>query len=196
MKGFSDENQLYYAPAVVLIVSVIVFILPFSLNKLSFSGTLFIAGEMWRLFTFPFVHLGFSHLIENIGALAITSILARLVEIKDTEFMIVFMGSGILLAVADIIFFPAIIIAGASLGIYAVLGSITFKGTSFIPKPVLASVLLSSIFFKYLISMISGSLTQNITNQTGMHFFGFMSGILIFYILEKNKSLKKVFTAI
>ncbi|MBW3004051.1 rhomboid family intramembrane serine protease [Candidatus Woesearchaeota archaeon] len=150
-------------------------------------------GEIWRLFTFPFTHTSVGHLIENMGALIVTSLFAYLVGIKKKEFLTVFIGASLLLALTDVLLFPTMVIAGTSLGIFAVLGSVSSKGTKFIPHHLLIPVLLSAVFFKYLINVVTTQAwTGLVLNQTLLHFFGFVSGMLLFYILGTSKIRKRV----
>lgn len=191
-----DDRNFFMAPGGIAALSFVFFMIPSSLLLFSFSGVNFIGGEIWRIFTFPFAHTSVSHLIENIGALAVTSMFAYLVGINKKQFLMVFLGSGVLLALADVVLFPTLVVAGISLGIFAVLGTISSKGTEFIPQQLLVPLLLSAVFFKYIIQAASTRVfTGVVFNQTVLHFFGFMSGMLLFYILGTHKLRKRVLTA-
>ena len=118
-------KQIFILSIIIVVMSLIAFFLiPDSLNIFSFSGETFFKGQLWRLITFPFAHIGLSHLIENFVALAITSLLAFELGLRGKEFIGIFLLSGILIALADSFLFPTILIAGLSMGIYAVLGSL------------------------------------------------------------------------
>ena len=190
------DQKFFIAPGTIALISMIIFIIPGSLLLFSFSGVAFMSGEIWRLFTFPFAHTSMAHLLENIGALVATSLLSYLIGIRGRQFLTAFIGSSILLALTDSVLFPTLVIAGSSLGIYAVLGAISTKGSNFIPQQILFPLLLSSVFFKYVIEVITtgGFLTGTVFSQTVLHFFGFMSGIVIFYILGMYKTKKRVLT--
>ena len=192
-----EDRGFFAAPGGIAVLSFVFFLIPSSLLIFSFSGVNFMSGEIWRIITFPFAHTSVAHLLENIGALAVTSMFAYLVGIKRKNFLIVFIGSSVLLALTDIVLFPTLVIAGTSLGIFAVLGLISSKGTNFIPQPVLVPLLLSAVFFKYVIHIVSTQAwTGIVLNQTILHFFGFLSGILLFYILGTHKLRKRVLTAV
>jgi len=167
---------------VIAISSGIFFLMPGALQLFSFSGETFFKGEVWRLITFSFTHVNLSHLIENIVALGIISLLAFEFGLKGKYFIYCFLLSSILVALADGFLFPALIIAGASLGIYSVLGSLSIKGSNFIPKPVLVP-----LFGLSALGVFHRDLVQSL-----LHFSGFISGICIFYLLIKIKKKPRI----
>ena len=90
-------------------------------------------------------------------------------------------------------FFPFIIIAGASLGIYSILGSISVKGSNFFPRSALIVMFVASIFLGYVINLITCTdcVNKNIFIQSMFHFFGLLAGMLTFYFyLQYQKSTK------
>jgi membrane associated rhomboid family serine protease len=193
-----EENYKFaLAPGSIIALSIIFFVIPSSVMLFSFSGVSFLNGEVWRIFTFPFTHTNVNHLLENMAALIMTSFLAYLIGMKGRDMLIIFFGSSLMLALTDTILFPTLVIAGASLGIFAILGSTSTKGTNYIPKGALMAVLASSVFFKYVIeSAAAGKLvTGLVLDQTILHLFGFLSGILIFYILAGYKIKRRILTA-
>lgn len=192
-----DKDLFFVAPGVISVLSLVLFVIPGSLMLFSFSGTSFLNGEFWRIFTFPFVHINILHLIENLASLAVTVLLAYLVELNWKEFTISFLGSCLLLAFTEVVLFPTFVIAGASLGIFAVIGNISAKGSDFLPRYIFIPIVLSSIFAKYLFkAIIEGEIfTGTLLNQTILHFFGFASGILLFYIVGRYRTKKRVLTA-
>jgi membrane associated rhomboid family serine protease len=173
---------------VIIFSCIAFFFVPSSLSILSFSGKTFFGGEVWRLATYPFAHVNLMHLIENIIALLTTVSLAYEFGLRGKEFITVFLLSGIVIALAEAFLFPVIIIAGLSLGIYAVLGSLSIKGSNFIPKYILIPLLGISVFLKYLFTGVSKESLQ----QSLFHFAGFVSGIAVFYLLIKTRKKKKI----
>lgn len=172
----------------ITISSILFFFIPSSLNIFAFSGETFFKGQIWRLITYPLVHVGLTHLIENIIALVITALLAYEFGLRGKHFIIVFLLSGIIIALTDAFLFPAILIAGLSLGIYAVLGSLSIKGSNFIPKYILIPLLGFSVFLKYIFEAFSiESLKQSL-----FHISGFVTGIAVFYLLIKIRKKKKI----
>ena len=164
------------------------FLIPNSLAIFSFSGNTFFSGEVWRLLTFPFAHIGLSHLIENIIALAVTSLLAFELGLRGKEFIGVFLLSGIVIALADSFLFPTLLIAGLSVGIYAALGSLSISGPKFIPRFILVPLLGLSAFIKYLFSAFN----EQALSSSLFHFAGFVTGISIFYIFIKLKKKPRI----
>lgn len=164
-----------------------------SLVFMSFSGQSFFSGQLWRLFTFPFTHISFSHLIENMAALGISILLMLEFELTSRMFIKIFLLSGILVALGTGLAVPLLPIAGASLGIYAVLGSLSIKGSNFIPKYILMPLLLFSIFAMQAVSMLSGqALTIQGMQSSLFHLMGFGAGIALFYILIRAGRKKKI----
>ena len=183
------KTWLFLVAGIIVVISCFVFFLvPNSLEILSFSGNTFFKGEIWRLFTFPFTHINFSHLIENIIAISITSFLALEFNLRSRYFVYCFLLSNFIVALADAFLFPTIILAGASLGIYSILGALSIKGSNFIPKYILIPLLGTSAFIKYIFSAFS----KITINQALFHFSGFVIGIALFYLFTKIKRKKKV----
>ena len=107
-------KQIFILSVIIIIMSLIAFFLiPNSLNIFSFSGETFFQGQVWRLLTFPFTHIGLSHLVENIVALTVTLLLAFELGLRGKEFIAVFLLSGIVIALMDAFLFPALLIASA-----------------------------------------------------------------------------------
>lgn len=176
------------AGMIVVISSIVFFLVPNSLTLFSFSGETFFNWELWRLITFSFTHVNLNHLVENVVAIGITSFLALEFGLTGKYFLYCFLLSSILVALTEAFLFPAIIIAGASLGIYAILGALSIKGSNFIPKYILVPLLGLSVFVKYLFSAFS----MDLLKQSLFHFSGFASGIAILYLFTKLKRKKKI----
>lgn len=173
---------------IVVLSCIIFFLFPSSLTIFSFSGEMFFNGEVWRIVTFPFTHINLNHLVENVVAISITSFLALEFGLTGKYFLYCFLLSSILVALTEAFLFPAIIIAGASLGIYAILGALSIKGSNFIPKYILVPLLGLSVFIKYLFSAFS----MDLLKQSLFHFSGFVYGIAILYLFTNLKRKKKV----
>ena len=181
---------------IIITNSLIFFIIPNSSSLFAFSGQTFFSGEIWRLITFPFAHVNLGHLLENIVALSLTTLLAFELGLKGNDFFCCFILSGILIALPEGLLFPSLLIAGSSLGIYAVLGSLSIKGSNFISKYVLVPILGSSIFFKHIFDMIIHPeyITTQTSIQSAFHFSGFLAGIFVFHLLVglRKKRRRKI----
>ena len=167
----------------------IFFFMPNAKDDLSYSGQKLMNGEIWRLFTFNFVHFNISHLIGNIIAFVITTLLAFEVGIKSEYFMGLFFVSSITIAIVEGIFLPTLIIAGASLGIYSILGGISVSGKNLIPVYIFIPLIVLSIF---LTGVFAGT-NQNTLIESFFHFFGFMFGLILYFGIIKYLDKKKTY---
>jgi membrane associated rhomboid family serine protease len=87
--------------------------------------------------------------------------------------------------------FPNLIIAGSSLGIYAVLGALSLKGSNFFKRKYLLILIFPIIIFaKDIFDLYSCPECISI-EQTGFHLAGFAVGILLLYIIIKVARRKK-----
>jgi membrane associated rhomboid family serine protease len=180
--------------ALIAAICVAVFLLvPTATLILSYSGDQVLAGQIWRLITFPFVHTGINHLVNNLIVLAMTAWLAYEVELEPKQMIAAFIGTSILLALTTLFFIPTLIIAGASVGIFGLLGSTGAKGTRFVPQPTLILVLGASVFIRYLVEIATeGFFIQSSTlMQTLMHSAGFIYGLLLFISLWRYREIIK-----
>ena len=181
--------------SIIISSTLVFFLVADSPNLLAFSGETFLSGEFWRIFTFPFIHVSFDHLIENVFSLFVITMLAYELGLRGKYFTASFFLSGFIIAVADLFLFPAILIAGASLGIYAVLGSLSIKGSNFIPKYIIIPAFALTALVMPLISMMSSPVLNDIMTKSMMfHLSGFAAGIFLFYAFIKLRSRVKVFT--
>jgi rhomboid protease GluP len=165
----------------------IFFFMPNAKDDLSYSGQNLMKGEVWRILTFNFVHLNISHLIGNIIAFIITTLLAFEVGLHSEYFMGLFFVSSMTIALVEGLFLPTLIIAGASLGIYSILGGISISGKNLIPVYIFIPLIILSIF---LTGIFAGT-NQNTLIESFFHFFGFMFGLILYYGIIKYLNKKK-----
>ncbi len=181
-------KQVFIISAMMAFISLAAFFIPNSLSLYAFSGRLFFQGEAWRIITFPFVHVNFEHLIENVLTLMLTSLLAFEFELKGTQFLAVFMISIAAIALADSFLMPSTLIAGLSLGVYSILGFLSMKGSNFIPWYVIVPLLGLSPFLRYIVAPLDNAgITQSL-----FHFSGFWMGIGVFYLFRISSKRKRV----
>lgn len=183
--SFSSFSPVMVVAAIFAIDIAAFFLIAQSLSLFSFSGQTFFA-QPWGLLTFPFAHVDFSHLFENILALLVIGVLAFELELKGKELACCFLLSGISIALSSAFLFADLLIAGSSLGIYAVVGALSIKGSNFVSKKILIPVFAASILF----------CPTCMSNQAQMafHFAGFLAGIGIFYLLVKTRKKKRILT--
>jgi hypothetical protein len=122
-----------------------------------------------------------------------TAWLAYEVELEPKQVIGVFFGTSILLALTTFFFLPTLIIAGASVGIFGLLGSTGIKGSTFIPQKTFLMILGSSVFLKYVIETIRNGLIIDgaLTMQTLLHAAGFLYGIILFAFIWRYRDLIK-----
>lgn len=162
--------------------SLVFFLVPNSLSLFSFSGQTFLLGEVWRILTFPFVHIGLPHFLQNTFGMGIVGVLAYEFGLRGRHFLYSFFLSGLVIALIQVLVAPALVIAGLSLGVYAVLGTLVVKGSRFIPVYITAPLFSASIFL--------GQITCPGCNPVALfsslfHFFGFAAGISIFLVIQR-----------
>ncbi|MBI4155409.1 rhomboid family intramembrane serine protease [Candidatus Woesearchaeota archaeon] len=184
-------KKIFLVTGILVFIFLVVFsFFPNSQNLLSFSGIKFLSGEFYRIITFPFVHVNISHLIENLIAITLVSFLGYEFGLRGKEFVSYFFLVSILIALGDAFLFPLFVIAGASLGIYGVLGALSIKGSNFIPKKVLIPVFIISILYKLILDVLSSETITNL-DQTMFHLSGFFAG-MIFFVLPRFKKRKRI----
>lgn len=172
-------------PTSILATMLAVFILiPNAILFLAFKRDAFLAGELWRLITFPFVHVNGAHLLENVAALIVASLLAYEVGLTLKEYGIAFILACLTVAMADVAVFPALVLAGASTGIFAVYGAFAMRGSVFVHRGWLVGIMAVTVFTKYGISMLTGGPSDTVWFETLMHFFGFCAGLSIIIIVD------------
>ena len=152
---------------------------------LTFSGEKFFSGEVWRIFTFNFVHVDVVHLIGNVIALFIATLLAIEVGFTKDYFLLLFFISSMFIALIEGFIIPALVIAGASLGIYSILGGISYEGRRLIPIYIFIPLIGFSIFLNPVFSS-----TQTLV-QSLFHFIGFISGLVLYYAIVRFINTKR-----
>ena len=185
------ENKYYLISILVFILSVstIVFFSGYDSVLLGFSGERFTSGEVWRLASFSFSHINSGHLIENMLSLIFVVLLSYEFGLSWKQFLLSFFVSGLIIAMLNAVVSPALIMAGASLGTYAVLGTLAMKGHAFISRYILIALFSLSITVVILTNIICpGSLSIISLESSVYHFAGFISGIGLFYLFSKRKT--------
>ena len=198
-----NPSKTYFATPLLLLLNIIVFIIvvfdganlvfPNSDKLIEWGAndrTLTVNGELWRLITCLFIHIGIIHLMLNLIAIVfIGSILEPL--IGKTKIIIAFLITGIIAVSVSSIWFTFIINAGASPSIYGLYGVLialltTKSVNTSIKIPLLISITLYtslSIIISFLIGF------DYIANSVG-----FLSGLIIGYIFYYGKITKDVKT--
>jgi rhomboid protease GluP len=170
-------------PSSLLLAIVAIFLLvPNAVALLSFSGSSFLSGEFWRLVTFPFVHLQAGHLAENIVALLVASLLAYEVGVTAWQYIVAFAAAALVVAVIDVVWFPFLVVVGASSGIFAVYGAFAARGSEFVSKLWLIPILATTVLVKWGLEVLAGGVEFATTIQTVLHMAGFITGCAIILV--------------
>lgn len=169
----------------IIAIGVFFFVPDHGHDFLSFSGEKFFSGEVWRIVTFNFVHVDVVHLIGNVIALFITTLLAIEVGFTKDYFLLLFFVSSMFIALIEGLILPTLIIAGASLGLYSVLGGVSYEGRRLIPIYIFVPLIGFSIFLNPVFSSTE-KLVQSI-----FHFFGFISGLVLYFAIVRFINTKR-----
>ncbi len=150
-------------------------VLPQAVTLLGFSGERFFSGELWRILSFPLAHISFAHLSENLLALFVVTLLAYELELSFKQFLFIFALTGIVIAFFSGIFFPSLLLAGSSLGIYSLFGALSLKEQEVLPKSLFLGIFGIIIFLNVAYTLY----TSNDYVQPAYHAAGFIGGIAL-----------------
>lgn len=143
-------------------------------------------GEIWRLFTSMFLHVGILHLIVNMYAL---NVIGRELEgiMGKLKFTLIYLGSGIIGSLFSVVLNDSIS-AGASGAIFGLMGSLLYFGYHY--RLYLGSVLKAQIIPVIVLNLLIGFLSTGIDNFA--HIGGLIGGYLLTMALGiPGKSNKK-----
>ena len=143
------------------------------------------AGEVWRLVTSMFLHIGLIHLVVNMYSLLI---IGKQLEsfLGKWKFLIVYLGSGILGSLLSVVVHSSIS-AGASGAIFGLLGSLLYFGYHY--RLYLGTVLKTQVIPIIIINLLIGFMVPGIDNFA--HIGGLVGGYLLTMILGVPGKTKK-----
>lgn len=152
------------------------------------------SGELYRLVTCMFLHIGIVHLICNMYSLFI---IGKQVEnlFGKWKFLIIYFISGICGSILSLAFAHNTISAGASGAIFGLLGALLYFGYYY--RSYLGSAMVSSILPIIILNLIIGFTSSNIGNAA--HIGGLIGGILsamAFGVPDKSSKTEKINGAI
>ena len=135
------------------------------------------AGEIWRLATSMFLHIGIIHLVVNMYSLYI---IGKQLEsfLGRWKFLIVYLGSGILGSFLSVVVHSSIS-AGASGAIFGLLGSLLYFGYHY--RLYLGTVLRTQVIPVIIINLLIGFMLPGIDNFC--HIGGLVGGYLLTMVL-------------
>ncbi|MDP3728391.1 MAG: rhomboid family intramembrane serine protease [bacterium] len=166
-----------------LVLLGIFFIVSQAVTILGFSGESFFGGEIWRILSYPLAHVGISHLLENLVALFIVILLSYELNLSMKEFTLVFLLSGILVAIFSGILFPYLLIVGSSLGIYSIFGALALKDQEIMPQYLFLGIFGIIIFLNAAYTIY----TSNDYTQSAYHAAGFISGAALISVRKLRR---------
>ena len=103
-------------------LSLLLFHRDYLLELFACNGTKIMQGEVWRLFTSLFLHIGYNHFLVNSYALLL---ICPMIEktIGKSKFLGIYLASGLLGNILTILLKPEVWSAGASGALYGILGT-------------------------------------------------------------------------
>lgn len=144
-----------------------------------------ILTKPWTLVTYMFLHSGLFHILFNmLGLFFFGPLLER--QIGSGKFLGLYIGSGIIAAIAQVLLFPSSLLLGASGAVFGILGALTILMPNmrifvyFIPMKLVYAVILFAALD--LVMMGSG---DNIAHAA--HLVGLLVGLVFGYLLKKSK---------
>lgn len=131
-------------------------------------------GQLYRLFTSIFLHIGIWHLICNMYSLYILGS-----EIENLygkiKYLIIFIGSGICGSILSMAFTHNTVAAGSSGAIFGLLGSLLYFGYYY--RAYLGNTIKKTVIPVIVINLIIGFMSRGIDNAA--HIGGLVGGILL-----------------
>lgn len=148
-------------------------------------GPLVKAGEIWRLFTSMFLHIGIIHLLCNMYSLWI---IGKQLEtfLGKFKFLIIYLGSGFIGSLLSVVVHSSVS-AGASGAIFGLMGSLLYFGYHY--RLYLGSVMKTQIIPIILLNLLIGFSLSGIDNFA--HIGGLIGGYLFTMALGIPGKTKK-----
>ena len=142
-------------------------------------------GQIWRLATSMFLHIGIVHLVVNMYSLLI---IGKQLEsfLGKVKFLIVYLGSGILGSLLSVVVHSSIS-AGASGAIFGLLGSLLYFGYHY--RLYLGTVLKTQVIPIIILNLIIGFMVPGIDNFC--HIGGLVGGYLLTMVVGVPGKSKK-----
>ncbi|HVY74737.1 MAG TPA: rhomboid family intramembrane serine protease [Puia sp.] len=136
-----------------------------------------VSGQLWRLLTNIFLHIGILHLLFNMYALLYVGVLLE-PRLGSVRFAIAYFVTGFIASVASIYWHPMTVSAGASGAIFGMYGVFLAMLTTNLIEKTIRTTLLSSIAVFVAYNLLNG-LKGNI--DSAAHIGGLLSGMIVGY---------------
>jgi len=131
-----------------------------------------------------------AHLLENLIALIIITIFGYQIGLTGKQFIACFVGASLIIALIEAPLLPTLLIAGASVGVLAISGFVSLRGSRFIPAFILIPILILPILVQYFLTRMRQGPVFKDTFGLVLHLAGFIIGISFFFAfkyLKKNR---------
>lgn len=195
-KKWNTKPSKFSVTNILIAINILIFILMYVFGNGSEDNLTLVAfganyaplvkqGEVYRLITSTFIHIGILHLFFNMYALSIIGL-----EIEKfygkSKFLIVYLLSGIMGSLASCIFSADYISAGASGAIFGLFGSLLYFGLQY--RATLDGFLRSSIMPVIVLNLVIGFVIPGI--DVSAHIGGLIAGFMISKILGVDGKFK------
>lgn len=141
------------------------------------DNALIVAGQVWRLFTPMFIHIGFEHIVLNMVTLYFIGSQIEYLFGK-WRFLIIYLLSGVCGNIASFALTPAVS-AGASTAIFGLFGAYLMLGEAFRSNPYIREI--AKQFLVLVILNLLGDLSGSV--DLWGHLGGLFGGFLLGYIV-------------
>ena len=141
------------------------------------DNALIAAGQIWRLFTPMFLHIGFQHIVLNMVTLYFLGMQIEYL-FGPWRFLVIYLASGICGNIASFAFTPAIS-AGASTALFGLFGAYLMLGESFRDDPYIRTIA------KQFLVLVVLNLLSDLTGSIDLwgHLGGLIGGFLLGYVV-------------
>ncbi|WP_129715338.1 rhomboid family intramembrane serine protease [Pedobacter sp. SYP-B3415] len=147
---------------------------------------LVLAGQVWRLVTYQFLHVGIWHLFLNMFALSYTGLMAEN-KMGSIRFLIIFLLSGICGGMVSVADHEHIFMLGASGSIMGMFGAFLALILNKAFEKHANQALLISTAIVCAFMLLNGLRSHQVDNAA--HFGGFISGFIFSYLLDERARL-------
>ncbi|TDQ09845.1 rhomboid family intramembrane serine protease [Pedobacter metabolipauper] len=155
------------------------------------SRMLALSGEIWRLITYQFIHLSFSHLFFNMYALIYIGLMVEN-KLGSLKTLGLYLLSGICGGLLSICFHEVGLMAGASGSIMGMFGAfLALLISNAFEKNANKALLISTVILTAYM-LINGAMSKRVDNAA--HLGGLLSGFLIGYLLFNTTIANKAFS--
>jgi len=165
-------------------------LVPNSSDGMAFVPEKIMNGEWYRVFTFPFAHLDFWHLTENVVSLLIVGVIATELKTEFYDFAVIYIAASFL-AIIPMIAISSFSAVGASAAVYGGFGVITQKLSELkVVGQVPLIIMIGVVFVRAITSIFECGINCDsfafAMKQGGVHFSGLLMGAGMFKFMNNK----------